>query len=169
MKTREKKSESGQRAKKLETGKAASGFSLSRIEAEGEKFLTGILDIFEKYIPDDKRNSLKGLEGQLGDLLKRWNRAFEEQAKDLVEKLNLPTKQDLKAYENKLEALPLQVKRTLDVEIWKALDRLDVARRTDVQNLTNTVKKLKKEVADMRHEPAPAAKRKTPGKKTAQA
>jgi len=169
MKTREKKSESDQRAKNLETDKAASGLSLSRIEAEGERFLTGILDIFEKYIPEDKRNTLMGLEGQLSDLLKRWNRAFEEQARDLVEKLNLPTKQDLKAYESKLEALPPYLKRTLDEEITRALDRLDIARRTDVENLSNRVEKLKKEVAGMRRKPAPTPKRKTPARKTAQA
>jgi len=169
MKTKKKKSESDKRAKNLETGESAPGFSLSRVEAEGERVIAGILDIFEKHIPEDKKSSLRGLEDQIRDLLKRWNRAFEDQARDLVEKLNLPTKQDLKAYEGKLEALPLQVKTTVDKEIWRALYRLDIARRTDVEHLTNTVEKLKKEMAGMRRKAAPAPKGKTPGRKTAQA
>jgi len=105
----------------------------------------------------------------LANLLKRWNQAFEEQARDLVKKLNLPTKNDLKAYESKLEALPLQIRSSLDVEIRKALDRLDIARRTDVANLANRVEKLKKEVAGLRRKPAPTPKRKTPARRTAQA
>lgn len=169
MNTKDEKNGSRQEASGQVKSRPGSRLTLSRIEAEGERFLTGILDIVEKYIPEEKRSALKGLEGQLEDLFKRWNQAFEEQARDLVKKLNLPTKQDLKAYESRLEALPLQIKSSLDVEIRKALDRLDIARRTDVENLTDTVEKLKKEVAGMRRKPAVAPKRKTPTRKPAQA
>jgi hypothetical protein len=169
MNKKDKRNGSNQEANDQGRGQPPSKLTRNRIEAEGDRFLTGILDIFEKYIPEDKRNSLKGLEGQLGDLIKRWNQAFEQQARDLVKKLNLPTKQDLKAYESKLEALPLHLKRSLDEEITRALNRLDVARRTDVENLANRVEKLKKEVAGMRRKPAPTPKRKTPARKTAQA
>jgi hypothetical protein len=85
-----------------------------------------------------------------------------------VKKLNLPTKKGLKAYESKLEALPLQVKSSLDVEMRKALHRLDIDRRTDLENLTNTVEKLKTEVTGMRRKSAPNPTRKTPARKTAQ-
>ena len=169
MKTEQKKNERGQDSETHEKEKSGSGLSLSRIEAEGERFLTGILGLFEKYIPEDSRDAFDGVAEQAGKLFDRWSRNIEEHAKELVEKLEIPTRQDLEGVEKKLETVTFRLKENLDEQMRKALNRLDIATKEDVDNLAETVERLKKDLAETLLKPSVPPKKRTTSRKAVQA
>lgn len=155
-------------AKNGKQSKAAPGLSLPRFAAEGEKLVAGVFGLLEKCVPADRRGTLDGVAKQSQALLERWTRSVEKHAREIVGKLDLPTKQELEKYEKRLEAVSHQARESLDAQIRKALNRLDVATKKDVQELSAAVAKLKKDLAQTRAK-AGAPPRKRPTHKMAHA
>jgi polyhydroxyalkanoate synthesis regulator phasin len=169
MNTEQKKNKSGQNSHASEKDKPGSGFSLSRIEAEGERFLKEILGLFEKTIPEDKKHVFDNVAEKTRIFLDRVGRNIEAQAKELLEKLDLPTKQDLEGYEKKLENVSLQLKKNLDEQFRKTLNRLDIATKEDIDNLAEAIKRLEKDLAKSLLKPSAAPKKRMVHRKPAQA
>jgi hypothetical protein len=116
MKKIVKKNEKG---KVREDKKTESRFSMRRMEVEGEKHLKRVFDLFGKYIPEERKETFERDAAKAGELFTRWSRAMEEHAKDLLEKFDIPTRQDLERVQRKVESVSFHLIKNLDVQVKK--------------------------------------------------
>ena len=165
----------------LKEGLDGSRRSLSRIEAEGERLLKGVVDLTEKYVPEAQRKAIEDLTQEARKLFNQMNESIEENTKKVVDRLNLPTKKDLEDYNKKVrvlieenvtnrleklkvptgkefDAMGKQLKGNLDDQVKKGLSRLNIATKKDVDSVTKDVKKLRKDVNAMLKPAAPKKK-----------
>jgi len=170
----------------LREGLESSKRSLTRMEEEGEKLVKRILELSEKYVPESQRKQLDELSVEAGDLFGQIHRAVEENARKMVERLNIPTKKDLEEYNRKVKSqveevvrirfeklkvstvgeidlMGKQLRRNLDDQIEKVLSRLKIATKADVEDLRREIKRFREKVASLQK--AGSVKPKAPVKK----
>lgn len=162
--------------------------SLGRIEEEGEKLVRRLVDLAEKYVPENQRKHLEELAVEALQFFGKLPGNVEENTRKVIEKLNLPTRQDLEDYNRKMkqqveeivrtrleklkvlrageiEQIGKLVRQSLDERLGKGLTRLKIATKADVDALAGELKSLKAAVENI--EKAAAAKSKTSAKKGA--
>jgi BMFP domain-containing protein YqiC len=161
--------------------------SLSKIEAEGEKLVRGLVGLMEKYGVDASTKAVDDLRQDARDFLKQLNESFEESAEKFMEGLNVPTREDLDQYNRKVKALidenvksrleklkvptgkdldvmSKQLRGSLEEQVRKGLGRLNLATREELDAVAKDLKKLRQEVAKLHKSDAtktakPAAKK----------
>jgi BMFP domain-containing protein YqiC len=168
--------------------------SFGRIEAEGEKVVRGLVDLAEKYGLDSRTKAIEDLRRDARGLLNQLNETVEESTKRVLERLNVPTKEDLDLYNKKLkvlidqnviarlekrkvpsgrdfESMARQLSASLEEQVRKGLARLNLATRKDVETVAADLRKLRKTVDKLTRTAATveskAAPKKPASKKTA--
>ena len=136
------------------------GQELVWIESEGEKLLKGMFDLFEKHVPVANRKAREDALRQAKKLLSEWDRVIEEQTRKLIERLNVPTRDELKEYERKIETAAQHLRKNMDEHLKRGLSRLDIATKTEVKEVVKAVDKLRKDVNKIVPPPPRKPKRK---------
>jgi uncharacterized protein YoxC len=127
-------------------GAGASRNPQSRMEAEGERFLKGLMGLVEEHIPEVQRKAVQNLMQQARNLLDQANKAIEENTKRVVQRLNLPTRADLEEYNRKVEATTKKLRGSVDEGVKKALDRFHFATSREVDEIGKAVRQLREDV-----------------------
>jgi len=150
--------------------------SLSRIEAEGEKFMKSLLDLADKYIPEIQRKAFEELTVDARKFFAQLNKTVEESTKKAVERLSLPTREDLENYnkiirqaidENvakrlemlkvpsakELDLLGKQLRKNAEETVQKGLTRLNIATKKELDTLSRDVEKIKISMNSLRKAP----------------
>jgi len=143
-KSTEKKNGAGTHAGK--EGPEASGGSQSRMEAEGERFLKTLSALLEKYMPEPRRKALENLAEQGRRLLSQANKSIEENTGRVVQRLNIPTRQDFEEYNKKLDTATRKLRENMGAGVKRGLNRLHVATSSEVEDLARAVGRLREEV-----------------------
>jgi len=162
--------------------------SLERIEAEGERLLKSVAEFAERYVPEPHRKAVEELAKDAVKYVGQLNASMEENAKKLVEKLNVPTRKELDEYNKKihllieenvrtrieklrvpsgkeLDQMGKQMRKNVEEQTLKVLGRLNIATKKDVDSVALEVKKLRKDVSAIRN-PVAASKGTASRKKT---
>jgi len=123
--------------------------ALSRMETEGAKLLKGVYDFLEKHVPGVPGKAWEDAKQQAQRFFGEVNGAFEEQTRRL------------QRYESRLEATVEDMKRNADDQLKRALSRLDIATKTELEALEKSVDKLRRDVSKLAKASPPKAKRPT--------
>ena len=172
----------------LREGLEGSRHSLTRIEEKGEEIVRRMADLSEKFVPEKQRRHFDELAVEAGKLFGHVQQSVEEHAKKIVERLNIPTRNDLDDNNKKLrnqveevvrirleklrvltakefELMSKQMKRNLDEQMGKGLTRLNIATRDDVDALSMEIRNLRERLPGPAKatspKPRPSAKKKT--------
>lgn len=174
-------------SEKIRGGLEESWRSLSKIEAEGEKVVRGLVALAEQYGLDAGTKSVQDVGRDIRAFLNQLNDTIEQSAHRAFQGLNLPTREDLDLYNRKvknlidehvtarLEKLRVPTGRDLDSmakmlmgnmeeQVRKGLERFDLASRKDVETLAKDLKKLRQNVAELRKADVPKKTETTPAK-----
>jgi hypothetical protein len=128
-------------------GLESSRHSLGRIEEEGEKLVRRMADLSERFVPENQRRHLDELAVEAGKLFGHIQQSVEENARRIVERLNIPTKKDL------------------EDQIGKGLTRLNIATKADIDALSREIRNLRTKLSGQEKVASPKA-RPAAGKKT---
>jgi len=162
--------------------------SLSRIEAEGEKLVRGLAGTLEKHGIDASTKVVEDLGRDARGFLSQLNQSIEEGAEKVLEGLNVPTREDLELYNRRVRALidenvtsrleklkvptgkdidsmARQLRANVEEQVRKGLGRLNLATRKEVETVAKDLKKLQKDVVNLRK--AGASKKTKPAPKKA--
>lgn len=175
-------------AERIKDGWEGSMRSLERLEAEGERLLKSVGDFAEKYVPEGHRKAVEDLARDAMKYLGQINAGLEENTKKIVERLNIPSKNEFDEYNKRMHSLieetvkgrierlrlasgkdldrmGQQMKKNVEEQTLKVFDRLNIATRRDVDQVAREVKKLRKDLDDLLK--PKAAKKSVARKKTA--
>ncbi len=163
--------------------------ALGKIDVDGEGLLKGVTVLAERVVPEVKNINFESLAAQAFSML---NQAAGENRKQVLDRLNLPSKKEMDEY-NKilktmieeavrsslerltvptgkdLDVLGKQLRINLDEQMKKGLTRLNIATRKDIQSLSREIKKLQKEVAALKGAKKKPAAKAAPKKQPAKA
>ncbi len=180
---------------RIREGFGESWRSLSRIEAEGEQLMKGLAGLLEKHGIDASTKAFQELGRDARTFLNQLNESIEENAEKVMQRLNVPTREDLDLYNRKaralidenvksrmeklkvptgkdLDAMTRQIRSGLEEQVRKGMGRLNLATRKDVEKVARDVKKLREDLAGMRKAGVSKSTGAAPGKtatKTAKA
>lgn len=175
---------------RIREGFGGSWRSLSRIEAEGEHLVKGLVGALEKHGIDASTKAFQDLGRDARNFFNQLNESIEEGAEKVLQRLNVPTKEDLDLYNKKakaliddnvrarmeklkvptgkdLDAMTKQIRGSLEEQVRKGIGRLNLATRKDVEAVAKDVKKLQGDIAKMHK--AGASKSKKAATKSAKA
>jgi polyhydroxyalkanoate synthesis regulator phasin len=146
--------------------------SLSRIEAEGEKLIRGLIEVAEKYGLDAGTKAVEDLGRDARSFLNELNETIEENTQKVLDGLNVPTRADLDLYNRKMktlidenvkarleklrvpsgkdfDAMGKQLKGNLAEQVSKGLGRLNLATRKEMDAVVRDLKQLRKDVTKL--------------------
>jgi len=147
--------------------------SLSKIEAEGEKLVRGLAGTLEKHGIDGSTKAIEDLGRDARGFLSQLNQSIEEGAEKVLEGLNVPTREDLELYNRRVRALidenvtsrleklkvptgkdldsmARQLRANVEEQVRKGIGRLNLATRKEVETVAKDLKKLQKDVVNLR-------------------
>jgi polyhydroxyalkanoate synthesis regulator phasin len=147
--------------------------SLSRIEAEGEHLVKELVGVLEKHGIDPSTKAFQDLGRDARTFLSQLNESIEEGAEKVLQRLNVPTKEDLDLYNRKakalidenvrsrmeklkvptgrdLDSMARQIRGSLEEQVRNGIGRLNLATRKDVETVAKDVKKLREDVVKLR-------------------
>ena len=133
--------------------------SLSKIEAEGEKLVKGLAGTLEKHGIDASTKAVEDLGRDARVFMNQLNESIGESATKVLEGLNVPTREDF-------DSMSKQLRGNLEEQVRKGIGRLDLASRKEVDRVAKDLKKLQKDVINLRKAAAKKTKA-TPKKKPA--
>jgi DNA anti-recombination protein RmuC len=116
------------------------------MEAEGERLVKGFMALVQKHVPETQRKAFERLAQQAVNLLSQSNKAMEESAKRVIERLNLPTRKDFETYNRKLEAVTKKWREGVEGGVQKGLSPFHTRTRRELDNLAKGVGKLREDV-----------------------
>jgi polyhydroxyalkanoate synthesis regulator phasin len=154
--------------------------SLSKVEAEGEKLVKRLVGTLEKHGIEAGTKAVEDLGRDARAFLKQLNESIEEGAAKVLERLNIPSREDLEQVNRKLKALmdehvgqrleklkvptgkdmdlmARQLRESLEEQVRRGLGRLNLATRKEMQALAKDLKKLREDVARLRGKGAPTS------------
>ncbi len=134
--------------------------SLSKIEAEGEKLVKGLVGAMEKHGIDASTKAVEDLGRDARAFLNQLNQSIEERAEKVLEGLNVPTREDL-------DSMAKQLRGNLEEQVRKGIGRLNLATRKEVETVAKDLKKLQKDLGNLRKAGVPKSPKTAPRKKTA--
>jgi polyhydroxyalkanoate synthesis regulator phasin len=157
---------------RLREGFEGSWRSLSKIEAEGEKLVKGMVGALEKHGVDAGTKAVEDLGRDARAFFNQLNESIEESAEKVLKGLNVPTKDDLDLYNRKvktlidenvksrleklkvptgkdLDVMAKQLRGNLEEQVRKGLGRLNLATRKEVEAVSKDLKKLQKDVTKL--------------------
>jgi polyhydroxyalkanoate synthesis regulator phasin len=144
--------------------------SLSKIEAEGEKLVKGLVGTLEKVGIDAGTKAVEDFGRDSRAFLKQLNESIEEGAAKVLEGLNIPSREDLDQVNRRVKALidehvrlrleklrvptgkdmdamARHLRENLEEQVRKGLGRLNLATRKDMEALVKDLRKLREDVA----------------------
>ena len=125
--------------------------SLSKIEAEGEKLAKGLAGTLEKHGIDASTKAVEDLGRDARVFMNQLNESIGESATKVLEGLNVPTREDF-------DSMSKQLRGNLEEQVRKGIGRLDLASRKEVDTVAKDLKKLQKDVINLRKAAAPKKK-----------
>ncbi len=125
--------------------------SLSKIEAEGEKLVKGLAGTLEKHGIDASTKAVEDLGRDARVFMNQLNESIGESATKVLEGLNVPTREDF-------DSMSKQLRGNLEEQVRKGIGRLDLASRKEVDRVAKDLKKLQKDVINLRKAAAPKKK-----------
>ncbi|MEW6441902.1 MAG: phasin family protein [bacterium] len=138
----------------LKGGLENSRRTLTRLETEGEKLVRRIAKVSEKYVPESQRKQLDEWAAEAGRIYGEFQKVFEQNTRKMMERLNSPARN-----------VGDQLRKNLDTRIERGLTKLSIARKADIEAVTEEVRGLKDDLAVVK---AAVAKAKTAPKKKEQ-
>ena len=117
--------------------------SLSKIEAEGEKFVRGLAGTLDKHGIDASAKAVEDLGRDARVFMNQLNESIEESATKVLEGLNVPTREDF-------DSMAKQLRGNLEEQVRKGIGRLNLASRKEVETVAKDLKKLQKDVVNLR-------------------
>ena len=134
--------------------------SLSKIEAEGEKLVKGLAGTLEKHGIDASTKAVEDLGRDARVFMNQLNESIGESATKVLEGLNVPTREDF-------DSMSKQLRGNLEEQVRKGIGRLDLASRKEVDTVAKDLKKLQKDVINLRKAAAPKEAKAAAKKKVA--
>lgn len=131
--------------------------SLSKIEAEGEKLVKGLAGTLEKNGIDASGKAVEDLGRDARAFMNQVNQSIEERAEKVLERLNVPTREDL-------DSMAKQLRGNLEEQVRKGIGRLNLATRKEVETVAKDLKKLQKDIANLSRAAAPKSPKAAPKK-----
>jgi polyhydroxyalkanoate synthesis regulator phasin len=121
---------------------AGSWPSLSKIEAEGQRFVRGLAGTLEKHGIDPTTKAVEDLGRDARAFMNQFNQSIEESAQKVLEGLSVPTREDV-------DSMAKQVRGNLEEQVLKGIGRLNLASRKEVETVAKDLKKLQKDVVKL--------------------
>jgi len=131
--------------------------SLSKIEAEGEKLVKGLAGTLEKHGIDASTKAIEDLGRDARAFVNQLNQSIEESAEKVLEGLNVPTREDL-------DSIVKQLRGNMEEQVRKGIGRLNLATRKEVETVARDLKKLQKDIINLRKAGAPKSPKAAPKK-----
>jgi polyhydroxyalkanoate synthesis regulator phasin len=187
MDEKERKQEKLGISEMIREGLEESWRSLSRIEAEGEKLIRGLVEAGEKYGLDAGGKVVEDLGRDARAFLNQLNEAIEENTQKVLEGWNVPTRADLDLYNKKMktlidenvkarleklkvpsgkdfDAMGRQLKGNLEEQVRKGLGRLNLATRKEMDAVVRDLRQLRKDMTKLSKMGGSGKKRASPKK-----